>query len=954
MFLENQLNARENQALDILDNYSGANNYILKLRQKKLTNSKFFPNATQTEYIIKFHKKEPKVAKKWVTLDSYFANKIADEKMFTEVPNQIWIEKLLVEKETAYHIWGYYFEKQGLHDFWIPKAAVIKDNKVKNVEIDFEKYSYRPLLEHQKEAVKTLCENKKYILADDLGLGKAMINNTLIYTPTGTKKMGEIVIGDKVIGSDGKPYNVIGVFPQGKKETYKITFNDGYSIFTDDEHLWSVSSSNHGKNSNNGRLKKSLILSTKQMYENQIIEDKGRGYNHFRTYSINTHYKGSNGANKWQIPIVKPVEFQNNHQLPIEPYLLGLMLGDGHINNSSCRFQIHKDDFDELFNNISINENKSEDNKRNCSIFIGDALKNLSLANTRSHNKFIPDIYKYSSVEDRLAILQGLMDTDGHCMLSENGKFCGTEFSTVSEKLCDDLCEIVHTLGGIVRKKWRRSFYKKDGRRVECRTSYRVNVKLPKGMNPFRLKRKSERYNEPQKYQTGRYISKIEKQGEDYCTCISVDAPDKLYVAEHCIVTHNTTSAVVASVESQSKKILVICPASLKINWKREIENYSDKTISIVEGKKWEDADYVIINYDILKNFHSLEKDVESIIRNSGFDLIIVDEAHAICNTQAQRTKLVNDIARITDKVWLLTGTPVTSRPINYFNLLNLVDCNVAQNWMAYVKRYCNGYQFRAGNRKIWNVSGASNLEELYERTKPFVLRRLKNDVLDLPEKIITPVYMRLRSKEYEDVMGEYYEWYDKGGESNSLTMQFSKIAKVRQIIANEKVAQTIELCENILDQDKKVIIFCNFTDSLNTIYNHFKKVAVKLDGSTPKGERQDAVDKFQTDDKIKVFVGNIKAAGVGLTLTAAETVIMNDLSFLPSDHSQAEDRAYRYGQKNTVVVYYPLFENTIEGIIYDILDKKKRIINTVMGDTMLFEGDALENILQSINEKRN
>ena len=567
MFLENQLNARENQALDILDNYSGANNYILKLRQKKLTNSKFFPNATQTEYIIKFHKKEPKVAKKWVTLDSYFANKIADEKMFTEVPNQIWIEKLLVEKETAYHIWGYYFEKQGLHDFWIPKVAIIKDNKVKNVEIDFEKYSYRPLLEHQKEGVKTLCENKKYILADDLGLGKTM-------------------------------------------------------------------------------------------------------------------------------------------------------------------------------------------------------------------------------------------------------------------------------------------------------------------------------------------------------------------------------TTIVASLESNSKKILVICPASLKINWKREIEFHTNKNVSIVEGKKWEDGDYVIVNYDILKNFHSLEKDTESIIRNSGFDLIIVDEAHAICNTQAQRTKLVNDIARITDKVWLLTGTPITSRPINYFNLLNLVDCNVAQNWMAYARRYCNGYQFRAGNRKIWNVSGASNLEELYERTKPFVLRRLKNDVLDLPEKIITPVYMRLRSKEYEDVMGEYYEWYDKGGESNSLTMQFSKIAKVRQIIANEKVAQTIELCENILDQDKKV--------------------AVKLDGSTPKGERQDAVDKFQTDDKVKVFVGNIKAAGVGLTLTAAETVIMNDLSFLPSDHSQAEDRAYRYGQKNTVVVYYPLFENTIEGIIYDILDKKKRIINTVMGDTMLFEGDALENILQSINEKRN
>ena len=952
--MDSQLNARENQALDIIDRYEGANNFILKLKHKRDSNPKFFPNATQTEYVIKYHKREPKVAKKWVQLDTYFASKIANEKMFIEVPTQIWIEKLLVEKDTAYHVWGYYFENQGLHDIWIPKAAVIKDNKIKNVEIDFEKYSHRPLLEHQKEGVKTLCENKKYILADDLGLGKALSNQTLIYTPNGTKKMGDIMIGDKVIGSNGKPVNVIGVFPQGIRETYKVTFNDGFFIFTDESHLWSVSSSNHGKNSNNNRLKKTLTLSTKQMYKNHIIQDQGRGYNNFRTYSINTHYRGSNGANKWQIPIVEPIEFENNEEVPIDPYLLGLILGDGHIQSISCRFETHRDDFDELFGDFKIKENKQYDNKRTCSISIGEPLKNLSLSHTRSHNKFIPDIYKYTSVNNRLAILQGLMDTDGHCMLSKNGNFCGTEFSTVSEKLCDDLCEIVHTLGGIVRKRKRKSFYKKNGERIECRPSYRLNIKLPKGMNPFRLKRKSDRYNEPQKYQTGRYISKIEKQGEYECTCISVDSVDNLYVAEHCIVTHNTTTAVVASIESNANKVLVICPASLKINWKRELENYTDRTISIVEGKKWEDADYVIINYDILKNFHTLEKDSESIIRDAKFDLVIVDEAHAICNVQAQRTKLVNDISKISQRTWLLTGTPVTSRPINYFNLLNLVDCNVAQNWMAYVKRYCNGYQFRAGNRKIWNVSGASNLEELYERTKPFVLRRLKNDVLDLPEKIISPIYMRLKSREYEEVMGEYYEWYDKGGESNSLTMQFSKIAKVRQIIANEKVSQTIELCENILDQDKKVIIFCNFTESLNTIYSHFKKIAVKLDGSTPKGERQDAVDKFQTDEKVKVFVGNIKAAGVGLTLTAAETVIMNDLSFLPSDHSQAEDRAYRYGQKNNVVVYYPIFENTIEGIIYDILDKKKRIINTVMGDTMLFEGDALENILQSINQNRN
>ena len=120
------------------------------------------------------------------------------------------------------------------------------------------------------------------------------------------------------------------------------------------------------------------------------------------------------------------------------------------------------------------------------------------------------------------------------------------------------------------------------------------------------------------------------------------------------------------------------------------------------------------------------------------------------------------------------------------------------------------------------------------------------------------------------------------------------------------------------------------------------------MDGSTSKPARQKAVDDFQENGKIKVFCGNIKAAGVGITLTAAEAVIMNDLSFLPSDHAQAEDRSYRYGQKNNVLVYYPIFENTIEGIIYDMLDRKKKIISTVLGDN-LFETDTTEDILTQI-----
>jgi SWI/SNF-related matrix-associated actin-dependent regulator 1 of chromatin subfamily A len=415
-----------------------------------------------------------------------------------------------------------------------------------------------------------------------------------------------------------------------------------------------------------------------------------------------------------------------------------------------------------------------------------------------------------------------------------------------------------------------------------------------------------------------------------------------------------TTSSIVAALESGAKKILIICPATLKINWKREIENYSDRPIFIAEGKQFStEHDFVIINYDIIKNFHDAKKKDESQILGANFDLVVIDEAHYIKNAQAQRTKLINDFVKKVNRLWLLTGTPMTSRPIDYYNLLSLIDSPVAKNWMAYVIRYCQGYQFKVGPRKVWNVMGASNLEELRDRTSGLTLRRLKEDVLDLPDKIITPIYLRLKSKEYEEVMGEYYNWYEKNPEeSKSLTVQFTKLTKVRQIIANEKITQTIELAENILEQDKKVIIFCNFTESLNKIVEHFGKSAVKVDGSMSKVERQHSVDEFQDNPKVKVFVGNIKAAGVGLTLTSAEAVIMNDLSFLPSDHSQAEDRAYRYGQKNNVLVYYPIFENTIEGIIYDILNAKKQVISTVMGDNVN-SADYAEEILRRINELR-
>ena len=415
-----------------------------------------------------------------------------------------------------------------------------------------------------------------------------------------------------------------------------------------------------------------------------------------------------------------------------------------------------------------------------------------------------------------------------------------------------------------------------------------------------------------------------------------------------------TTAAVIASIESGAKKVLIVCPASLKINWDREIKNYTDRRVLIVEGRKWGSTfDYYIINYDILKNYHTTEKSEDSedfkLLVNEKFDLAIVDEAHYVSNTTANRTRLLNDVLETIPRVWLLTGTPMTSRPINYFNLLKIVDSPLTLNWQSYVRRYCKGYQFTVGNRKVWNTSGASNLDELRERTKSYVLRRMKTDILDLPEKIVTPVFVELTSKMYDEELEEFTRISNDKKDNETISVTLNRLMKIRQLIAYEKIPYTCEIIDKCLDQGKKVIVFTNFTMSLEMLHEKYKKNSVILNGSMSKEKKQESVDRFQNENKIKIFISNIVAGGVGITLTEGEVVIMNDLSFVPAHHSQAEDRAYRYGQKNSVLVYYPIFENTLEKIIYNILQKKKGIIDQVMGDgeySESFSKDLIKSLL--------
>lgn len=421
--------------------------------------------------------------------------------------------------------------------------------------------------------------------------------------------------------------------------------------------------------------------------------------------------------------------------------------------------------------------------------------------------------------------------------------------------------------------------------------------------------------------------------------------------------------SIIAALESGAKNILVVCPSAVKINWKREINVFCDD-VTIIEGRKWNKAKFTIINYDILKNFHTLgdgkKKDITDPVLeynrqlvNAKFDLAIIDEAHYLKNNKSIRGEIMVDLTvnYNVEKVWLLTGTPIANRPMDFFNLLKIIKSPIANNWQYFATRYCDARKmFRTlknGRKKqIWLTDGASNLDELAAKTKNLILRRLKENVLDMPDKIVTPVYHQLSDKgwdEYNRLWDDYLEKRKIEKKRGSVQKDLVELILLRKFIAMEAIPQTIEMVENILETGKKVIIFTSFTDELNELAEHFGKICVTHNGPMNDKEKQRSVDNFQNNDKIKVFIGNIKSAGVGITLTKANFVVFNSFDWVPGSNEQAEDRAYRIGQNNNVNIYYQQFEDTISTRMWETLRTKKDIISTIIGDKQLSDEEIIE-----------
>lgn len=410
---------------------------------------------------------------------------------------------------------------------------------------------------------------------------------------------------------------------------------------------------------------------------------------------------------------------------------------------------------------------------------------------------------------------------------------------------------------------------------------------------------------------------------------------------------------------------LIIVPAVVKYNWAKEVKEWipEDKTICVMEGKnddikKIYSHDVVVINYDIC-TYYVKE------LSNRQFKSMTLDESHYVKNKSTQRTKAVLKISKKIPYRFLLSGTPIENKPIELTAQLEVIDrLKDFGGWMSFALHYCNAYKTKYG----WDTSGACNMQELNAilRSKCYI-RRTKREVLkDLPDKRISKIPIRLSKKdmkEYQRALNDTLQYLAEIGKSEeeieraARAESLVKIELLKQLTAKKKLPQAIEWIKDFLESGEKLLVFCTHKDVLKDLIEVFPS-SVIINGETSAEERFQIVERFQTDPDVKLALLTLKAASVGITMTASSNVAFIELGWTPAEMAQAEDRVNRIGQKHPVNIWYLLAEETIDMEIAQLIDTKRVVAQGAMDGKEVRQEDSIlkelsKNLLNKFMEEQ-
>lgn len=767
----------------------------------------------------------------------------------------------------------------------------------------------------------------------DAGGGKAQPMDAKILTPSGWIKMGDIKVGDQVVGSDGRPCNVTGVYPQGKREVCRVHFSDGASTTCCDEHLWQVTYHN-----SNGPL----VL--------PLLTMMGRGLR-----------KGRDA--KYQVPVVCPIEFPEV-DLPLDPYLLGVLIGDGSlVDTSIC---------------ISAPAHKVKSTERAISKLpngvdavpyqYGDAVSGIRLANSdrsnscnpltaiirsldlrvKSPERFIPEIYKFTSIRQRLDILHGLMDTDGSCHLNR------CRFHTMSQQLADDVQQLVRSLGGTARM----SKQERDG---EIRLSIKMTV------NPFWAR--ADDWAMPSfGNQPRQKIQKVTREGVAEMQCISVDAPDRLYVTDDYILTHNTLTAIAEAGLLFKQKLIdgmiIVAPNGPHRQWiLDEIPKWADfewhgvyrgmwkrHARPFFESERIDKLGVIAINYEGLSTAEA-EKWIAFIRRHYPRYYFVIDESQKVKSQEASRTILVDALARSAAYRRTLSGTPLLKGLEDLFAQYYILEPGITgdfsttdlrDNWYACRNWYCEMegvYQRDHITGKMKEVTkrigGYRNEDEFRRRVRPYSTR-ITEDMFGKETSatfIEYPVVMSSKQASMYASMKEMLVAQISTGmvTAQNALVQLGKLsqlasgfiyddAKQVEWVSDIKVDATCTILEGVSGDAiiwaPDIPMLDRLEDVLSSRFNRVHRY-----------RSPDSVDKWKEEGGI--MIGNQGSGlGVGMNLQNAAANIYVRNSFSSEARWQSLKRTDRIGQTKQVRNWDIIAQGTVDIKALASLARKEEIAN--------------------------
>ena len=412
---------------------------------------------------------------------------------------------------------------------------------------------------------------------------------------------------------------------------------------------------------------------------------------------------------------------------------------------------------------------------------------------------------------------------------------------------------------------------------------------------------------------------------------------------------------------NKPKDVLIVSPASLKLNWKKELETWlvDKRDVQVIMSGKDsldEKQDIVIVNYDVLQKYQEL--------LDKKWSLVIMDEVHCLKNPDAQRTKAALSVQA--DKKIMLTGTPIPNRPIEIQAVAGYLDDKSFGNRFGFGKKYASLHKKQVTrNKSVWDWSGASNLDELQRRLRQsFMIRRKKDEVLkDLPAKVKQIIELPYESykKEIKAEYSAFEDYNNKNKNPNvdpysldadqfSSSIDFASMSSQRKATAEKKVKAVVEHLESF---NEPVVVMAHHRDVIAQLEAELikqdKKVVV-LTGEKNQVERNEAVEAFQSG-QADVFIGSIKAAGVGLTLTRASKMVFAELDWVPSDIAQAEDRIHRIGQESSVLIQYIVVEGSLDAVFAKKIVDKTKVAARALDDVVVEKKIEIPELIEENKE---